>query len=68
MLFFDVHAGEMELAFANAMHQFYTREGNGRVPEPLEPEHHVHPRFGVAVIQFDQVVQVLRGSQFRSSG
>ena len=65
---FEVHAGEIELAFANAMHQFDAGEDNGGAAEPLEPEHHVHPRFDVAVILLNQVIQVLRGSQFRSPG
>lgn len=42
-------AGEIELAFANAMHQFDAGEGNGGTAEPLESEHHVHARFDVAV-------------------
>jgi hypothetical protein len=50
------------------MHQFDAREGNGGAAEPLEPEHHVHPRFDVAVILLNQVIQELRGSQFRSPG
>jgi len=47
---FEVQPGEIELAFANAVHQFDAVEGNRRVLEPLEPEHHVHPRFDVAMI------------------
>jgi hypothetical protein len=43
------------------MYQFDAGEGNGRVPELLEPEHDIHPRFDVAVVLLDQVVQVLRG-------
>jgi hypothetical protein len=63
-----VDAGEIELAFANAMHQFDAGEGNGSTAEPLSSEHHVHARFDVAVILLNQVIQVLRGSQFRSPG
>jgi putative transposase len=42
-----VHAGEIELAFADAMHPLGAGDGNGRVAEPFELEHHVHPRFDV---------------------
>ena len=63
-----MHAGEIELTFADAMHQLDAGEDNGGAVEPLEPERHVHPRFDVSVILFDQVIQVLRGSQFRSPG
>jgi hypothetical protein len=41
---------EIELAFANPMHQFDAGEGDGGATEPLESEHRVHPRFDVAVI------------------
>jgi hypothetical protein len=61
-----VHAGEIDLAFANATHQFDAGESNSGAAEPLEPEHHVHSRFDVAVILLNQVTQVFRGSQFRS--
>ncbi|MGF6810795.1 hypothetical protein OKW30_005987 [Paraburkholderia sp. Clong3] len=54
-----MHAGEIELAFANAMHQFDAGEGNGGAVEPLEPKHHVYPRFDVAVILLNEVIQVL---------
>jgi hypothetical protein len=54
-----VHAGEIELAFANSMHQFDAGGDNGGAVEPLEPEHRVHPRFDVAVILLNQVIQVL---------
>jgi hypothetical protein len=50
------------------MHQVDAGENNGGAAEPLEPEHHVHPRFDVAVILLNQVIQELRGSQFRSPG
>jgi hypothetical protein len=57
-----------ELAFANAMHQLDAGDGSSRIPEAFEPEHYVHPRFDVPMILLDQVVQVFRGSQFRSLG
>jgi hypothetical protein len=41
---------------------------DGGTAEPLESEHHVHARFDVAVILLNQVIQVLRGTQFRSPG
>jgi hypothetical protein len=62
-----VHAGKIKPAFANAMHELNTGEGNGSTSAPLEPEHHIHPRFDVAVILLNQIIQVLRGSYFRSS-
>jgi hypothetical protein len=58
----------MELAFANAMQQLDAGDSNGSVAKAFEPEHHVHPGFDVTMVMLDQVVQTLRGSQFRPLG
>jgi hypothetical protein len=41
---------QVELAFANAMYQLDAGNGCCRSPEALKAEHHVHPRFEVAMI------------------
>jgi hypothetical protein len=47
-----VQLHQVELAFANAMHQLDAGNGGCRSPEAFKAEHHVHPRFEVAMILF----------------
>jgi hypothetical protein len=57
---------EIELAFANAMHQLDTRNRGRGAPEAFEAEHRVRSRFDVAMVLLDQVVQLLRGPDIRA--
>jgi hypothetical protein len=47
---------QVELAFANAMHQLDAGNGCCRSPEAFKAEHHVHLRLEVVVILFDLVM------------
>ncbi len=49
---------EIELALANAMHQLNAGQSDRGVPEALEAEHDIGPRLDVAMILFDQVVDI----------
>jgi len=48
--------------------QFYASDGDGGSFEVLEAQHGTGSGFDPAMILFDQVVQVLRGSQFCAPG
>jgi hypothetical protein len=65
---FDAQPCEVELIFANAMHQLDARYRNGRIPEAFEAEHCIDPGLDVPMILLDQIVQVLRRSQPRVRG
>jgi hypothetical protein len=44
---FDAQPCEVELIFANAMHQLDARYRNGRIPEAFEAEHCIDPGLDV---------------------
>lgn len=56
---------QTELPFADATHQFKTRERDRRVPETFEAEHHVGSGLDVAMVLLDQVIEILRRSDLR---
>jgi hypothetical protein len=62
---FEAHVREIELTFANAMHQFDAGDRSGCISEAFEAEHCIDPGLDVAMILLDQVVQILRRSQSR---
>jgi hypothetical protein len=50
---------EVELTFANAMHQLHARNRNGCIPEAFEAEHCVDPGLDIAMILLAQIVRIL---------
>src|SRR3979490_1449576 len=61
----EPESAEVELRFANAMHQLDSRNRGRGTPEPFEAEHHVCSGLDVSMVLFYQVVQVLRGPDLR---
>jgi hypothetical protein len=63
-----VQLHQVELAFANAMHQLDASNGCCRSPEAFKAEHHVRPRFKVAMILFDQLFKYFDDCNVAPSG
>ena len=59
---------QIELALANAMHQFDAGDRCHSISEPLEAEHHVRSELDVSMVLLNHIVQILRGSDLRVFG
>ena len=49
---------DVKLPLLDLMHKFYTSERDGRVIEPLETKHWSHSLFHMAMVLFNQVVEI----------
>src|SRR5437879_2667073 len=65
---FEAWLNEVELTFANAMHQLNACQSDRGVPEAFEAEHDVRSGLDVAMILLDEIIQILRGSDLRILG
>jgi hypothetical protein len=59
---------EVEVSFANAMHELYACQSDRGVPETFEAEHDVRSGLDVPMVLLDQIIQTLRGSDRRTLG
>src|SRR5271155_1045011 len=59
---------QRELSFVDASEQFYASDCDGGRFEVLEAKHRSGSGFDTTMVPLDEVVQVLRGPQFRAPG
>ncbi|KKB62005.1 hypothetical protein WM40_19705 [Robbsia andropogonis] len=64
----ETEFSQIELALANAMHQFDARDRCRGICEPFEAKHRVRSRFDVSMALLNQIVQILRGLDLRVFG
>lgn len=58
----EVELREVKLTFASSLHQFDARQRNRCAPETFETKHDICPALDVAMVLFDQIIEVFRRS------
>jgi len=64
----ETEFGQIELALANAIHQFDARDRCRGISEPFEAEYHVRSGLDVSLVLLNHIVQTRRASDLRVFG